>query len=376
MKVIMTCGGTGGHIYPAIAIANKIKEENPQSEIIFIGAGRPLEKKAILGAGYELRVISASGFHRRKLYRNIATAKDMIKGLVQAGGIIKEVNPTAVIGTGGYVCVPVLIRANQMGIKTYIHEQNAMPGLANRLLAAGADKIFLGFEEAAPFFKEQNKLFVTGNPIRKSFEEKSKNEARKQLSEKKDTFIVLIFGGSLGSAMINRATIDALPYFSSHENLSVYFVTGSRYYEEIKKEIEENNISENSNVKLMEYAENMDILLRAADLAVSRSGALTLAEEALVGVPAILIPSPNVTGNHQFHNAKAVSENGGAIILEEKDLSGTKLAKTIINLSQDSKTIAEMSSKIKDLANNQSASIIYRHLDLSGKDTNRKPKMD
>ncbi len=367
MKVIMTCGGTGGHIYPAIAIANKIKEENPQAEIIFIGTGRPLEKKVIPKAGYELRVISASGFHRKKIYRNLFTAKDMIKGLVQAGHILKEFNPVAVIGTGGYVCVPVIMRANQMGINTYIHEQNAMPGLANRWLAPRTDKIFLGFEEAAPFFKNKDKLFITGNPIRKSFEGISKAQARKQLSEKKDSFMVLVFGGSLGSAVINRATLDALPYFSFHEELSIYFVTGSRYYDEIKKELEKHGLKENHNLKLMEYAENMDILLQSADLAVSRAGALTLAEEALVGVPAILIPSPNVTGNHQLYNAKAVSENGGAIILEETNLSGAKLAKAIINLSQDSKAIDMMRNRMKDLGNNKSASIIYEHLDLTRK---------
>lgn len=368
----MTCGGTGGHIYPAIAIANKIKEENPQAEIIFIGTGRPLERKAIPGAGYELRVISASGFHRKKLYRNAITAKDMVKGLIQTGRIIKELDPVAVIGTGGYVCVPVITRAHQMGFKTYIHEQNAMPGLANRWLASRVEKVFLGFEEAAPFFKRQKNLFKTGNPIRKSFQETSKDEARKQLSESKESFMVLIFGGSLGSSVINQRTLDALPTLLSQENLLIYLVTGNRYYKEIKSQLENKGLATSSAIKILEYAENIDILLLASDLAVSRAGALTLAEQALVGIPSILIPSPNVTGNHQFYNAKAASERGGAILLEEADLTGPKLAQSIISLSQDRPRMETMGNEIKKLADKEAANIIYGHLDLTGNRKKRK----
>ncbi len=365
MKVIMACGGTGGHIYPAIAIANKIKEEHPEAEIIFVGTGRPLEKKVIPAAGYELRVISASGLHRKKLYLNVVTAKDMIKGMIQGGRIIKEVNPVAVIGTGGYVCVPVIMRAHQMGIKTYIHEQNAKPGLANLWLAAKADKVFLGFEEAASYFKDKKNIFVTGNPIRKSFEETSKEEARKQLHEMKGSFVLLIFGGSLGAAMINRATVEALPLLLAQEDFSIYFVTGSRYYEEILMDLEMKGLIGKPNIHILEYAQNIDLLLGAADLVVSRAGALTLAEEALIGTPAILIPSPNVTGNHQFHNAKAVSDKGGAVILAEKELSGLKLAEEIINLRCDPKRLGEMASNIKNPRNKEGVDLIYGHLDLA-----------
>lgn len=365
MKIIMTCGGTGGHIYPAIAIANKIKLENPSAQIVFIGTGRPLEKKIIPAAGYELRIISASGVHRRKLYRNFATAKDMIKGMVQAGRIIREVNPVAVIGTGGYVCVPVITRAHQMGIKTYIHEQNAKPGLANRWLASRVDKIFLGFEEAASYFKDNKKVFITGNPIRKSFEEISKLEARRSLSDVNDNFMVLIFGGSLGAAMINKSTIEALPILLTHEKLYVYFVTGSNYYEDMMRDLRGKNLANNPRVKILEYAQNMDVLLGATDIVVSRAGALTLAEEGIMGTPAVLIPSPNVTGNHQFYNAKAVSETGGAILLEETELSGPKLADLILDLVANPKRLEKMRERIKTLGNKAAVDIIYNHLDLN-----------
>ncbi|MDX9888045.1 MAG: undecaprenyldiphospho-muramoylpentapeptide beta-N-acetylglucosaminyltransferase [Anaerovoracaceae bacterium] len=364
MKVIMTCGGTGGHIYPAIAIADKIKEENPHAQIIFVGTGRPLERKAIPAAGYELRTISASGFHRRKIYRNFVTGKDMVKGMIQVGRIIKDFNPLAVIGTGGYVCVPVIMRAHQMGIKTYIHEQNAKPGLANRFLASRVDKVFLGFKEAAPYFKNQEKIIVTGNPIRKSFEGSSKVEARKQLSLMEDTFMLVIFGGSLGASIINEATVEALPILSTQKNIFIYFVTGGRYYDLIERRLDEKGLGDKSNIKLMEYAENMDILLAGADLVVSRAGALTLAEETLVGTPAILIPSPNVTGNHQFYNALAVSENGGAIILKEDEGLGSKLVQTILDLMGDPQRLDNMGTAMKKLGSKEGAKFIYEHLDL------------
>lgn len=364
LKVVMTCGGTGGHIYPAIAIADKIKEEQPDAEIVFIGTGRPLERKVIPAAGYELRVISASGFHRRKLYKNVTTVKDLIKGKIQAGKILKEIKPMAVIGTGGYVCVPVIMKARQMGIKTYIHEQNAKPGLANRWLASRVDKIFLGFEEAAPYFKNQNDIIVTGNPIRKSFGVISKAEAREQLSEDNEKFIILIFGGSLGAAMINRATVEALAFLIAEKNISIYFVTGSRYFEEIMRELEEKGFLNNDSLKVLKYALNMDVLMGAADLTVTRAGALTLAEESLVGIPAILIPSPNVTGNHQFYNAKAISDKGGALILEEADLSGSKLAEEIMGLRLDSERLEGMGKSMKQLGNSQGADLVYEHLDF------------
>lgn len=364
MRIVMTCGGTGGHIYPAIAIANKIKEEHPHAEITFIGTGRPLEKKAIPEAGYKLEVISSSGFHRKKIYRNYKTIWDLIKGMAQASRIIKDIKPVAVIATGGYVCVPVITKAYQMGIKTYIQEQNAMPGMANRWLASKADKIFLGFEEAKPYFKDSKKVYVTGNPIRKSFGRISKEEALSKLSIEEGKFTLLIFGGSLGSAMINKATLEGMSLLLEDDDISICFVTGSSYYESILKELSEKEIPENSNFKIMEYAHNMEVLLGAADLVVSRAGALTLAEESLVGIPAILIPSPNVTGNHQYHNAKAFSDKGGAIMLEEKHLSGQRLAAEIIALKNDSKKLLIMKKNIKKLASGQGADLIYEQLDL------------
>lgn len=364
MKVIMTCGGTGGHIYPAIAIADKIKEKNPDVEIVFIGTGRPLEKRAIPSAGYELRVISATGFHRKRMYRNVKTLKDFLKGFVQAGRIMKEIKPVAVIGTGGYVCVPVITKAHQMGIKTFLHEQNARPGMANRGLESKANKIFLGFEEAMPYFKNKEKIIVTGNPIRKSFSETSKDEARNLLNQKEESFILLIFGGSLGSAMINEVTVEALPFLLAQENISIFFITGSNYYQGILDELTANGLLENPNIKVMEYAQNMDILLASADLVVSRAGALTLGEEALVGIPAILIPSPNVTGNHQYYNAKAVSDKGGAIILEEAELSVSKFVEEIIALRLDSEKLKLMKNNVKKLGSSEAAELIYSHLEL------------
>lgn len=362
MKVIMTCGGTGGHIYPAIAIANKIKEEHLNCKILFIGTGRPLERKIIAAAGYELRTISASGVHRKKIYKNVGTIRDLLKGMVQAEKIIKDFNPRAVIGTGGYVCVPVITKAHQMGIKTYIQEQNARPGMANRWLASKADKIFLGFEEASIYFKNKKKVYVTGNPIRKSFGAISKLEARKQLFEKNNSFVILIFAGSLGASMINKATVEAIVYLARQLDIAIYFITGNNYYESVLKELEEKDLLSNQSIKILKYAHNMDLLLSAADLVISRSGASTLGEEALIGTPAILIPSPNVTGNHQYYNAKAVADKGGAVILQEADLSGARLVEEIMALKLDIERLNEMGKNIKELGSAKGVDLIYNHL--------------
>ena len=362
MRVIMTCGGTGGHIYPAIAIANKIKEEHPNCKIVFIGTGRPLEKKIITAAGYELRAISASGVHRKKIYKNVGTARDLLKGMIQAEKIIKDFNPRAVIGTGGYVCVPVITKAHKMGSKTYIQEQNARPGMANRWLASKADKIFLGFEEASVFFKNKKKVYVTGNPIRKSFGVISKTEARKQLFVKNNKFVILIFGGSLGASMINKATVEAMVYLTNQADISIYFITGNNYYESVLEELDEKGVLSNQSIKILKYAHNMDVLLSAADLVVSRAGALTLGEEALIGTPAILIPSPNVTGNHQYYNAKAVADRGGAVILQEADLSGPRLVEEIMALKLDLERLNEMGKKIQELGSAKGVDLIYNHL--------------
>jgi len=364
MKVIMTGGGTGGHIYPAIAIADKIRRKHPEAEILFIGTERGMEKDLVPRSGYEIRFITVSGFHRKKIWRNIKTAADLLKGNRQAVRIIKEFKPDLVIGTGGYVCGPVVRAAHKMGIRTYIHEQNAVPGVTNKLLEKYSVKVFLSFPESKAHFKDQSKLVVTGNPIRKSFQLAGSNRIREKMGIKPGEFVILSFGGSLGAGKINSTMIRVVEALSGMSDARLYFITGRNYYEKVLKTLAERGINPADNISILEYADNMHEYLFAADLVISRAGALTVAEITACGKAAIFIPSPNVTGNHQYFNAKVVADKGGAIIIEEKDLSDEKLLGTILRLKNNREAINGMSAASASIGRLDAADMIYDHLGI------------
>lgn len=360
MRVIMTCAGTGGHIYPALAIAETIRKHEADSEIIFIGSGRSLEKEVIPASGYDLKIIDARGFDRKKLYKNIGTFKDLISGRVQAGKIIRRFKPDLVIGTGGYVCVPVIMASHAQGIKSYIHEQNAIPGLANLWLEKYCQNVFLGFAEAASYFKNREKCIVSGNPVREIIGKRKREEAREILGFSEKDMSVLIFGGSQGAGAINSFTIQIMPLLLEKKNIKLTFITGAYYFKAAMNDLEEKGLIDNPDLKLMAYTDQMDIHLKAADLVVSRAGALTVAEIILAGVPAILIPSPNVTGNHQYFNAKALSEKGGAHILEEAGMTGQSLYEEMMALINDKEKLGHMSKAIAEIGYRDGAEEIYK----------------
>lgn len=315
MKIIMACGGTGGHIYPAIAIADKIKRKNPSADILFVGTEKGMDKSLISESGYAFEWIVASGFNRKNMLKNIRTLSDAIKGSRQASRLIKEFKPDFVIGTGGYVTGPVVKEAHRLGIPAYIQEQNAIPGLANKMLERYARKVFISFPDSAKYFKDQSKIIFSGNPIRKDFSVLAILDSRKKLGICEKEFMVLVFGGSLGADVLNRETIKMIRAVED-ENLKVFFVTGKRYFEKVSEEVQSVNRTEF--VTLLPYAENMPELLNAADLVISRAGAVALSEITACGKPSILIPSPNVTNNHQYHNAKALEAAGAAILIQEE----------------------------------------------------------
>jgi len=364
MKVIMTGGGTGGHIYPAIAIADKIKRKHPDAEILFVGTEKGMEKDLVPKNGYNIRFITVSGFHRKQLWKNIKTAMDLIKGNRQANKIVKEFKPNLVIGTGGYVCGPVVMAAHKKGIKTYIHEQNAFPGVTNKLLEKYVDKIFISFPESKDYFKDQSKLVVTGNPIRKSFLLCGMNDSREKMSIKPNEFVILCFGGSLGAGKINSTMIHVIKAVGSMPDTRLFFITGRYYYKKVLETLKEKEIDRNDNINILEYADNMHEYLSAADLIISRAGALTVSEITACGKASILIPSPNVTGNHQFFNAKVVADKGGAIIMEEKDLSDEKLLGTILRLKNNKEALNSMSAASAKVGRLDAVDVIYDHLDI------------
>lgn len=362
MKVIMTGGGTGGHIYPAIAIADKIKRKHPEAEILFIGTARGMEKDLVPNNGYPIKFITVSGFNRKKLWKNIKTTVDLLKGNRQAKKIIDEFKPDIVIGTGGYVCGPVVRAAHKKGIKTFIHEQNALPGVTNKLLEKYVDKVFLSFPSAKKYFKNQDKLVVTGNPIRKSFLTHGIGNYREKLQIKPKDFVILYFGGSLGAGKINSLMLGVVEAISSISDVRMFFVTGKSYYKAVQEEMLERGIQAPQNIEILEYVENMHEYISSADLIISRAGALTVSEITACGKASILIPSPNVTGNHQYYNAKVVADQGGAIIIEEKNLTKEMLVGSILRLMNNREAVNTMAQASEKIGKTDAVDMIYDNL--------------
>jgi len=362
MRVIITGGGTGGHIYPAIAIADEIKSRHEDAEILFVGTERGLEKTLVPQNGYPIRFITVSGIHRKNLLKNFKTLKDFLKGYKEAKEIIREFKPQIVIGTGGYVCGPVVKAASGMKIPTFIHEQNASSGLTNKMLEKFVNKVFIGFEEARSNFKKKDKVIFTGNPVRKVFFNDDKSACRAKLGIDESSFVVLSFGGSRGAAKINEVMTSVCEKFSQNNDISIFFVTGNENYDKIITELNGKDVKIGNNIKVFPYLHDIHTYLIASDLVISRSGALTVAEIMACGKPSILIPSPNVTGNHQYFNAKALSDKGGAITLEEKDVSADVLVDEILKIKNDRTISDAMAEACKNAMKNNATEIIYSNL--------------
>lgn len=359
MRVIITGGGTGGHIYPAIAIADKIMERTIGSEILFVGTRRGMESRLVPENGYEIKYITVSGLNRKNMFKNIKVFQDYRKGRAQAQAIIEEFGPDIVIGTGGYVSGPVVRTAAAMGVRCFLQEQNAVAGVANRMLEKYVEKIFLGFEEGGEHFRNKDKLVVSGNPVRSQFFGCDPAASRATLGIPPEKFMVLCFGGSQGAGRINKAMIDVIRKYNGSEEVEVYFATGKAYYTPILTELKETGASPKDNIHVLEYIDNMQDCLAACDLVVSRSGALTVSEIALCGKPSILIPSPNVTGDHQTFNARAISDKGGAILLEERKLEEEVLYDEIERLRQNPSFMEGMAEQTRRAAPVDAADIIF-----------------
>lgn len=360
--MIITGGGTGGHIYPAIAIANKIKKENTNAQILFVGTEKGLESELVPKNGYDIKKITVSGFNRKKLLSNFKTIQKVMKGFKESNKIINEFKPDIVIGTGGYVCGPVVLAASLKGIKTFIHEQNAYPGVTNKILSKFVNKIFISFEESRKYFKTKEKTVITGNPLRQDFLDQNAKQARKKLSLSKDDFAIICFGGSRGAEKINETMIKVIEVLNKIDNIKLFFITGKVHYDSIMNKMKSRNIKLSDNIKVLDYVHNMSDYMCACDLVISRAGALTIAEINASGKPSILIPSPYVTGNHQYHNAKVVADHGGAYIVEEKDLNEEKIISIIFKLKNCEEIRFEMAQSSKKLSSSKADEIIFSHI--------------
>lgn len=362
MKVIMTGGGTGGHIYPAIAIAEEIKKRDSSAEILFVGGEVGLERKIVPENGYDIELITVEGFDRQHLLRNIEVLKKLRKGSKRSKEILKDFKPDVVIGTGGYASGPIVRAAQKMKIPTYIHEQNAFPGVTNKMLEPHVENLFLGFEAGSEYFRHPEKHVVSGNPVRETFMQIDREKARNELGFQKDDFVLLAFGGSQGAGRINKAMLSVIEAFNGVKNMKICLGSGSYYYDAILEELKSKGVELQDNIRIMEYIHNMDAFLTASDLVISRSGALTVAEVTVCGKPAIFIPSPLVTGNHQFFNAKAVADQGGAIVIEEKDLDHEALIAEILNLKNNPELRQDMAQKSRACAPVDAARVICDHI--------------
>ena len=340
MKIMFVAGGTGGHINPAIAVANEVKRIEPNAEILFVGTEGRMETRIVPNAGFELKTLKMNGFSRNMslsgIKQNLETAYLTLKASSDAKKIISEFKPDVVVGFGGYVTGPVVRTAVKMGVKTAIHEQNAFPGVANKALAKLVDKVMLTSAAAEKYMKCKNPPVVTGLPVRREIIKTDRDFARATLGLKNDDMLVLSMGGSLGADAINNAVVTMLTTLKDEKNICFLHSTG-KYGKWVGEKLSENGVAygKGTNIEIREYIDNMDICLPACDIVISRAGASSISEIAILGKPSILIPSPNVAENHQFHNAMTLAENDGAILIEEKNLDGEILAKTVQDLKNN-----------------------------------------
>lgn len=350
MKLVFVAGGTGGHINPAVAVATEIKRKMPESEIIFIGTEGRMETSIVPKAGFEIKTVKMNGFSRKKsfagLKQNVETVFLTLKASKEAKMILEEFKPDVVVGFGGYVSGPVVRTAHKMGIKTAIHEQNAFPGVANKALAKIVDKVMLTNEEADKHLDCKNIPAVTGLPIRSSILNTDRDYARTLLGVENDEMLVLSMGGSLGADAINKAVVDMLAELKGEKGIKFLHATG-QYGKWVGDSLIDKGVPYGicTNIDLREYIDNMDVCLPACDLVISRAGASSISEIEALHKPSILIPSPNVAENHQFHNAMTLAKNGGAILIEEEDLTGEYLARVIRELKNNRKNLAEIGEK-------------------------------
>jgi UDP-N-acetylglucosamine--N-acetylmuramyl-(pentapeptide) pyrophosphoryl-undecaprenol N-acetylglucosamine transferase len=356
MKIAVSGGGTGGHIYPALALIREIQKKDENVEFLYIGTEKGLESKLVPRENIPFKSIHITGFKRKISFENVKTVLRFLKGVSDSKKMLKEFKPDVVIGTGGYVCGPVVYAAAKMGIPTIVHEQNSVPGLTNKFLSRYVDKIAICFEEAREFFPEQ-KVVLTGNPRASEVLGQDGIKGRLSAGLKLKLPTVLIFGGSRGARPINEAVVKSLTELSG-KPYQVLYVTGDVHFEDVQKEVE--LVGNPENVIIKPFIHNMPEVLSGVDLTVSRAGATTLAELTSLGIPSILVPSPYVTDNHQEKNARALSENGAARLLLEKDLTGPKLVESIDHILGNEEKLAQMKKAAKKLGIPDAAQRLYR----------------
>lgn len=362
MRVIIAAAGTAGHINPALAIANKIKREIPSSEILFLGTERGLENDLVPRAGYELKTIEAYGLSKKISIQSIKNNIKTLKGVKQAKNIVKEFSPDIVIGTGGYICGAAILAAKKYNIPTILHESNAFPGKAVKMLSKKVDTILVSFEDAKNRLPNARNVVLTGTPTKIKDLKLSKEQKSKVLNELGLTSnkpVVLIFGGSQGAKAINDSVVNLINE-KINKNYQIIWAAGPVQYDIIKKEIKD--INKLKDVKIVPYIYNMEEVMNACDLVIARSGAMTITEISIVGKPAIFIPLPNVSNNHQEYNAKVLTNVDAAKIISNSELDAKLLNSSIEAIISNEKVMLEMGKNAKKIAVNNVEDKIYEEI--------------
>lgn len=353
-RILIAAGGTGGHVYPAIAIADAIKNENADSEILFVGTKDHMEWKAVPKAGYKIKSVWISGFHRRLTLKNMLFPLKLVTSIVQSFGIVSSFKPQVMVSCGGYAAGPVGWVAGKRGVKVVIQEQNSFPGVTNRMLAKFASRIFTAFKEAAKYLPS-DKIVESGNPTRNTLDKVEKKVGLNSFNFDDSKPVLMVLGGSGGARSINEAVKENLDKLS---DLQVIWQCGSRYIDALMKEVDLEN---NKNIRLTAFIDNMPEAYAAADLIVSRAGASSCSEFMMTGKPSVLIPSPNVAGDHQTQNAQSMVDAGASELLKDADAVNA-LPELVHSLIKNQEKLKEMNKAALKLAKPDAAKMIAKEI--------------
>lgn len=362
MRVLLTGGGTGGHIYPALAVARELERQSRRVELAYIGTANGLEADIVPKAGIPFQSVDIQGFRRKLSWDNVRTVKKFFQAIRRSKQLIQQFAPDVVVGTGGYVCGPVVYAAHKLGIPTLIHEQNVIPGLTNKFLARYADVVAISFEGSEHYFNKAACLVHSGNPRASevAVADQAKGRASLGIAEGDKRPVVLIVGGSRGARPVNEAVIRMIPRILEQDVYSVVYVTGEIHYEDVSRRV--GDVSADRLI-IKPYIYNMPEVLAASSLVINRAGASTLAEITALGLPSILIPSPYVTNNHQEANARWLEKQGAAKVLLEQELSAETLWQSICDIMEQGVRREAMSQAAARLGQPQAASRIVEELD-------------
>ena len=360
MKYLITGGGTGGHIYPALAIAGEIEKQDREAEILYVGTEKGLESKLVPRAGYKFKTVRVKSLPRKINKDFFISIKELLLGIHDSKKIIKDFDPDIIIGTGGYVCGPVVFLGALKKYRTIIHEQNAYPGITNKILSRFVDKVLITFKEAEKHFPKAKEVVLTGNPVREEILNIDRDRAYEKLAIDENKKLILSFGGSGGQKSLNTSLLEIIPRLS--EDIVLMHITGERLYEDFLAELEERGIEAGDNIRILPYLYDMPEALNIADLVITSAGAITLAEISAIGAASILIPKSYTAENHQEYNARSFSDSGAAELIYERDLEADLLLGTIDKLINNDERLEEMRSNSLKIGKKDATSKIFEEI--------------